>query len=607
MKATRRRIVVGLAATTALITGSVLAPVAGASVTGAGRELPVRLLVGLRAGVEADITLPTLSRLGLAQADSAGGSTARRLLSEIGVKSVEVPGSRAAAVQAALRLDPNVSYVQVDPRAKKTEVTPDDPLFVQGGQPELAQMRVPTAWDTTTGANVKVAVVDTGVNAVGDLTGQVLQGYDFVDRGDSDPSDDEGHGTMVASLIAATPNNGAGMAGVCAQCDILPVKVLDSTGSGWHSDIAEGIMWAAGQGAKVINLSLGGPSSSAVMKDAVAWANAKGALVVAAAGNEGTTTLQYPAAYSDVLAVGASDTRRSTTARASFSSYGNWVDVSAPGITAAMTRTGQYCTDAPSSNEQCWSPEYQDPYNVQGTSFSAPLVSGVAALIASHRPTYQGWGLRYAITYSARKDNTWTMFGSVDAAAALNKGNDTGAPTATGFTPAANAKVRGNVAVTPTGLADGWSGIRNVDIYVDGKWHGWDYTAPFAPTLRTSGRNGPVKVQLRVYDKAGNNIWLPARWYTADNIAPAVSVSKAPANKAKVKGTVKVYAKASDKSGISKVQLLVNGKVVATDTTAGYVLSFKVSSQSRTMKVRLRAYDKAGNVSYTTIRTYYRA
>jgi subtilisin family serine protease len=607
MKSTRRRIVVGLAATTALVAGSVLAPAAGASVNGAGREDPVRLLVGLRAGVEADVTLPTLSRFGLAQADSAGGSTARRLLSEIRAKSIEVPGGRAAALTAALKLDPNVSYVQVDPQVKKFDVSPNDPLFVQGGQPELAQMRIPTAWDTTTGATVKVAVVDTGVNGVGDLTGKVVQGYDFVGRGDNNPADDEGHGTMVASLIAATPNNTDGMAGVCGQCQILPVKVLDSSGSGWHSDIAEGIIWAAGQGAKVINLSLGGATSSPVLQDAVAWANGRGALVVAAAGNSNTSAKSYPAAYEDVLAVGATNTRTGGVARAGFSNSGSWVDVAAPGITAAMTRFGDYCSDDPSSNTDCWSPEYADPYNVQGTSFSAPLVSGVAALVASHRPTYQGWGLRYAITYSARKDNTWTMFGSVDAAAALNKGNDTVVPTATGYSPAANAKVRGNVAVTPSGLKDGWSGIRNVDIYVDGKWHGWDYTAPFAPTLRTNGRNGPIKVQLRVYDKAGNNIWLPARWYTADNIAPAVSVSRAPANKAKVKGTVKVYAKASDKSGISKVQLLVNGKVVATDTKAGYVLSFKVSAQKKTMKVRVRAYDKAGNVRYTTIRTYYRA
>jgi hypothetical protein len=167
--------------------------------------------------------------------------------------------------------------------------------------------------------------------------------------------------------------------------------------------------------------------------------------------------------------------------------------------------------------------------------------------------------------------------------------------------------VRANVAITPVGLRDDWSGIRAVELFVDNKAYGWDYTAPFAPVLRTAGRNGAVKTQLRITDKAGNQAWLPARWLTADNVLPSASITKAPKNKARVKGTVKVYVKAADKSGISKVQLLVNGKVVATDAKAGYVLSYKVSGQKRTMKVRIRAYDKAGNVRYTTIRTYYRA
>jgi subtilisin family serine protease len=609
MNSTRRRVITALAAATAVAAGVILAPVAGASVTGSGRALPVRLLVGLRAGVATDVTLPSLQRLGLPAAD--GDSTARRLLGEIRAKAVEVPGARAAAVTAALRADPNVAYVQIDPQVEKADVTPNDPWIAQDRQPELAQMNVPAAWDTTTGAAVTVAVVDTGVNSVGDLAGKVLPGYDF-HNDDSSPSDDEGHGTQAASLIAATPNNNAGMAGVCAQCKILPVKVLGRTGLGYHSDIAQGIIYAAQKGAKIINLSLGGTATSAVLQDAVAYANGKGALVVAAAGNEDTDTRSYPAAYADVLAVGATDTRTGGAGKVWFSNFGSWVDVAAPGITAAMKYNGVYCWD---SRESCWITEYHpttgelvyDDYAVQGTSFSAPLVSGVAALVASQHPTYSGGSLRHAIISSARRDNSWTQYGTVDAAGALTKGTDAKSPTATGFTPAANAKVRGNVAITPTGLTDDWFGIRNVNLYVDGKWHSWDYVAPFAPVLKTGSRNGAVKVQLLVYDKAGNHVWLPARWYTADNLAPTVSITKAPASKAKVKGTVKVYAKAADKSGISRVELIVNGKVVATDRTAGYLLSFKVASQKKTMKVRIRAYDKAGNVKYTTIRTYYRA
>ncbi|MFC4065538.1 S8 family serine peptidase [Actinoplanes subglobosus] len=609
MNSTRRRVIVGLAAVTAVAGGVVLAPVAGASVTGSARALPVRLLVGLRDGVATDVALPSLTRLGLPKAD--GDSTARRLLGEIRAKAVEVPTGRAEAVTAALRADPNVAYVQIDPQAEKADVTPDDPWMTQDRQPELKYLNVPAAWDTTTGAAVTVAVVDSGVNPVGDLAGKVLPGYDFAND-DSSPSDDEGHGTMVASLIAATPDNGAGMAGVCAQCKILPVKVVGRSGLGYHSDIAQGIIYAAQKGAKIINLSLGSTVSSAVLQDAVAYANGKGALVVAAAGNSDTNAKSYPAAYADVLAVGATDTRTGGTAKAWFSNFGSWVDVAAPGITAAMQYNGVYCWD---SRDSCWTTEYDpktgelvyDDYSVQGTSFSAPLVSGVAALVASAHPNYSGGSLRYAITNSGRRDNTWTQFGTVDAVRAINSGTDTKAPTATGFTPAANAKVRANVAITPTGLADDWFGIRNVSLYVDGKWHGSDYVAPFAPVLKTGTRNGAVKVQLVIYDKAGNSTWLPARWYTADNLAPTVSITKAPANKAKVKGTVKVYAKAADKSGINRVELIVNGKVVATDRTAGYVLSFKVASQKKTMKVRIRAYDKAGNVKYTTIRTYYRA
>ncbi|SDT70920.1 S8 family serine peptidase [Actinoplanes derwentensis] len=589
MKSLHRRIVVGLSATALLAGAGIAAISANASVTSAATpELPVRLLVGLRAGVAPEVELATLGRFGLAEA----GSLSKSLLSEVRVKSISVPSGRASAVTAALKLDPNVSYVEVDHVATKLDVTPNDPYFAY--QPELPQIKVPTAWDTTKGKAIKVAVVDTGVKVVGDLVGKVLPGYDFVNR-DKNPTDDEGHGTIVASLIAAKTNNGAGMAGVCEQCQILPVKVLDKNGEGYYSAIANGVIYAAKQGAKVINLSLGGKSSAAVLRDAVAYANAKGALVVAAAGNDGKTTYTYPAAYAEVLSVGATDTRTGGIAKASFSTYGSWVDVAAPGITAGMTLKGRYYQD-----------NWTDLYPVQGTSFSSPLVAGVAALVASHRPAYTNWSLQRAITSSATK-NSWTKFGRVNAAAALTKGADVVPPTATGFTPAANAKVRANAPITLTGAADDWSGVRKADLYVNGKWHSWDYTAPFAPVLKTAGRNGPITVELRLTDKAGNTKWLPIRTVIADNIVPAVSITKAPATKKKVKGTVKVYVKASDKSGISKVQLLVNGKVVATDTTAGYLLSFKVASQKKTMKVRVRAYDKAGNVKYTTIRTYYRA
>ena len=603
MKSSTRRITVGIAAT-ALTVGL---GAAGVAFAGEKPASPVRLVIGLKAGNNATGDLPSLVRLGIAGAAARrGGEVRGSLLAEVGAKSLEVPAGRSASIIASLRNDPSVAYVQVDPVAKAFAVAPNDPIYSGGHQPELAQLKVPAAWNVTSGSAVKVAVIDTGVSAVGDLAGKVLPGYDFV-NGDSNARDDGAfpHGTVVSSLIAAKTNNSAGLAGVCAQCKILPVKVLDSEGSGDYSTVAAGVIYAAKQGAQIINLSLGGPSSAPVLQDAIAYAVGKGALVVAAAGNEGTSAKQYPAAYADVLSVGATNTRTGGTARAGFSSYGNtWVDVAAPGITAGMLNDGSYCWDGSTDNCFDW---FYNEYEVQGTSFSAPLVSGVAALIKSKHPRYSGWGLQNAITSSSRKIGSWVKYGLVDASAALTKGTDLVPPTATGTTPGQNKKVRGTVAVAPTGLKDNWSGIRNVDLYLNGKWHSWDYVAPFAPKLKTAGRNGALKVELRVTDRAGNTRRLGVRTLIADNVAPAVTVTKAPKNKAKVKGTVTWKVKASDKSGISKAQLIVNNKVVATDTKSAYSLSFKVAKQKKTMKVRVRVYDKVGNVKYTAIRTYYRA
>ncbi|WP_229073890.1 S8 family serine peptidase [Actinoplanes sp. DH11] len=602
MNSSSRRAVVGIVAAS-LAAGL---SVAGVATPAQAAAAPVRLVVGFKSGVDSATAQPTLSRFGIGSNESKGGNALRAALAEVSAKALDVPAAKATALMAALRLDPSVAYVQVDPKAKAFDVAPNDPVYAQGHQPELKQIKVPTAWSTTTGKAVKVAVVDTGVSGVGDLSGKVLRGYDFVNN-DNNASDDGDfpHGTVVASLIAAKANNSTGMAGVCTQCQILPVKVLDSAGSGSYSDVAAGIIYAAKQGAKIINLSLGGAGDSPVLKDAVAYANGRGALVVAAAGNEGSSQRQYPAAYGDVLAVGATNTRTGGTARADFSSYGSsWVDVAAPGITAGMRNNGQYCWDG--NTAACWDWYYND-YEVQGTSFAAPLVAGVAALVHSKNPKYIGWSLSNAITSSARGIGGWVKYGLVDANAALSKGYDTAKPSASGSNLSHNQLVRGSRTVSPVGLKDtGGSGIRNVDLYLNGKWHSWDYVAPFAPKLNTAGKNGPIKVQLRLTDKAGNISWAPHRWIVADNTKPKLSITKAPKNKAKVKGTVTITAKASDKYKVAKVQLLVNNKVVATDTKAGYKLSFKVSKQKKTMKVVVRAYDKAGNMTKLATRTYYR-
>src|SRR5262249_25419382 len=151
--------------------------------------------------------------------------------------------------------------------------------------------------------------------------------YDFVNNS-SNPMDDFGHGTAVAGTIVAGGNNGLGVAGTAFGCTVLPVKVMDQYGSASHSIIALGIEYAVQHGARVINLSLGGNSSSLPLQSAIDYAWSNNVLIVAAAGNNASTVLQYPAACEHVLAVGASEPDDS---RASFSNYGTYVDLFAPG------------------------------------------------------------------------------------------------------------------------------------------------------------------------------------------------------------------------------------------------------------------------------------
>ncbi|MEV8505369.1 S8 family serine peptidase [Actinoplanes sp. NPDC051475] len=605
MKLVPRRVVV------AALSAAVVAATAGVSTWALADETPdapVRLVVGLKSGVGTAAPLGAVSAMGVREIDAAG--PAQQAMSALRAQTIEVSPARKDRVIAALKSNPDVAYVEVDRVRKMTAVTPDDPFYTGKDedephlplQVEVDNVRLPEAWETTTGdAAVKIAVVDTGVTKTGDLADAVLDGYNYVSN-TTNAADDvsgagpNGHGTAVASLIAGRGNNGEGMAGGCWSCKIIPVKVLDKNGNGYDSNVAKGIVYATKAGAKIINLSLGGSGSSQVLADAVSYANLKGVLVVAAAGNEGGTThetaKQYPAAYSDVVAVGA--TGRNTDQRAGFSSFNKsgdtWVDIAAPGVVAAMDRYGNYHTGWP------------------GTSFAAPMVSGVAGLIKTVHPDYTGWSMQRALLKSARpiSPSGWVTYGMLDAAKALTIATDPEPPTLTGLsTPGEGWRMHGKVAIKPTGIADPWSGMRNVDLYVDGIYKAQDRTAPYEFTYDTTGRNGKVALEIRAYDKAGNRAVFK-RSITADNILPTVKITSGPANGATVSGTVKLTATASDANGVRTVEMLINGKVKQTDTTAPYNFSFKASSYASGMKVQVRATDVAKNIKYDATRTYKR-
>lgn len=252
----------------------------------------------------------------------------------------------------------------IEPNRTVAKLTTNDAY--RDYQWNLDLLDIDTAWDWNQGAGVTVAVVDTGVSARGeDRPARLLAGYDFYDE-DSDPNDEDGHGTHVAGTIAQATNNGLGCAGVAPGASILPVRVLGPDGgSTW--DVARGIRWAADQGAQVINLSLGGGASTA-QRDAVRYAVGKGAVLVAASGNESASRVSWPAAYEEVIAVGAVGADRR---RASYSNVGDALDVVAPGGTASAGIL-----------QETVQPDGQPTYAfLTGTSMATPHVAGVAALL----------------------------------------------------------------------------------------------------------------------------------------------------------------------------------------------------------------------------------
>jgi subtilisin family serine protease len=431
--------------------------------------VPGEILLRLKESTAASITTSIPRGPGRGRAElgprSLGVDALDRILSKAGVTSItrlHPPASKArvaAAADAALPLSATfrlryssteqaealaeqlsaiagVEFAEPN-RYRETSITPNDPSFA--GQWGLSKIKCPAAWDRTTGSpSVTVAVIDTGIDLDHpELATLIVPGQDLVDLGpnptapagfrfegdfvgvDADPQDEVGHGTHVAGTIACLSNNATGVAGVTWSCHLMPVRVLarivnvndssDVRGVGSAADIAAGIRWAVDHGARVLNLSLGGSVDTQVERDAIAYAIAHGALVVAAMGNaaqQGNPT-SFPGAYPDVIAVGAIN---QSDQRAPFSQSGPHIDVCAPGVGILST---------------VWNDGFA---TMSGTSMATPHVAGVAALILSCNPNLSAAQVADILRQTARPlrdvpadlvPNDRYGFGCVDAEAAL--------------------------------------------------------------------------------------------------------------------------------------------------------------------------------------------
>ncbi|MFC4075689.1 S8 family peptidase [Salinithrix halophila] len=279
----------------------------------------------------------------------------------MGFEVLKVKGMSVKEAVKSYKKNPNVEYAEPN-YIMKASWTPNDPYY-SSQQYGPQKVQAPAAWDITrSSSSVRIAIIDTGVQANHpDLNGKVVKGYDYVDR-DWDPNDGHGHGTHCAGIAAAATNNRIGIAGMAPNASIYAVRVLDNNGSGTLANVASGISHAADNGAQVISLSLGASSGGASLENAVNYAWNKGSVVVAAAGNNGTSWPNYPAYYNNAIAVAATD---SNDRRAYYSTYGSWVDVAAPGSSIYST--------------------YKDSryVSLSGTSMATPHVAGLAGLLAS--------------------------------------------------------------------------------------------------------------------------------------------------------------------------------------------------------------------------------
>lgn len=433
-----------------------------------------RLIVRERAGLTADAMHDVLRRTG-----------ARRVgaLDAVGAAVVEAPERELATVERSLRRSGLFSSVERDYLVQVAEEPNDTYYGVQWG---LGRIAAPDAWDLSSGDGVIVAVIDTGIEAGHpDLQGAALPGYDFV-NGDDDPADDHGHGTRMSGIIVAQRDNGIGIAGAAPGATLLPVKVLDWEGHGTYSDVANGITYAVDQGARVLNLSLVGTVASDILQAAVTYATAKGAIVVAAAGNYGSSAPAFPAAADGAIAVSAID---ESDAHPAFSNYGPWIALSAPGVDIATTSLdGGYDTST-------------------GTSPAAAFGSAVFALLLADEPTLS----RGAAIERVRKGTVdigksgWDRFfgwGRADAYGALVPGQHGGtAPDESGpdvgiLSPAVGSLMSGMVPVDVAANDD--VAVARVELFVDDRWYATATTPPYRFVVDAS-RFAPGQHTLRAY------------------------------------------------------------------------------------------------------------
>jgi subtilisin family serine protease len=550
-----------------------------------------RILVEARAGLS-DAALDKILMV-------HGGK--RRKIGQSSLHVVDLPGNASeAAVVERLSHNPHIKFAELDRRVK-VAMSANDPYI--GSEWHLAKIGAPGAWDISQGTGVTIAILDSGVDiAHPDLAPNIVAGYNAYD-GNTDVTDVCGHGTAVAGTAAAATNNGAGVAGMAGAAKIMPVRIAyyDSAAAGcyaYYSTIANGLTYAADHGARVANISYANLTDSASVTSSANYMKSKGGLVFVAAGNTGTD--QNSTVTTSMIVVSATD---SSDAKASWSSYGSFVAVSAPGAGIWTTsRGGIY---------QSWS----------GTSFASPLTAGLAAAMMAAGPNLSAAQIEQ-LMYSTSVDlgaagrDPLYGYGRINATAAVTAAAstvvvvDTQAPFAAINAPLDGSSVSGLVAVDAS--ASDNVGVARVDLKVNGTTVAAATAAPYSFTWDSTGvANGMANLVAVAYDAAGNvgqsaavavNVANAVAPIGADTTAPVVRINN-PVGGA-VSGNVQVNVSATDDSGAAAISqsLYIDGKLTAKGS--GGTLSYnwntrKAAAGSHTIQAISK--DTAGNTGSASV------
>jgi thermitase len=441
--------------------------------------VPGRLLVKFHDEVLPDRARNIIAALGARDADE---------IPHIGVHILELPyQANETAFAQVFQARPEVEFAELDRVLPVQQVIPNDPRYPAWF---LQKISAPDAWSITTGSsNVIIAILDTGVEGTHeDLASKMVPGRNIYGN-NNDTSDVYGHGTAVAGVAAAASNNGVGVASVAWGCGLMPIRVSDDSGTATDSDIASGLTWAADHGARVANVSYYVTGNKTVSSGAK-YFQSKGGVVTAASGNYGNFETSPDDPY--VLTVGATDPQDELYF---YSSRGNNLDLVAPGNNATTLVGGLYGWGG-------------------GTSFAAPVVAGVAALVLSVNPSLTPGQVQDILKQNADDlgDSGWDpTYGSgrVNAARAVSAAQanvgtaDTTPPTINIASPQAGQKVSGLTSVQVS--ANDNVRVTKNELYVDGILVSTSTTSPFTTKWNTrKAAAGAHELECKAYDAAGN-------------------------------------------------------------------------------------------------------